>query len=462
MTERVAVRDSDLSRSLTTRQMAMLGLGAALGTGLFLGAGSSISIAGPSVMVSYAVGALVAGAVAFALAEMTSAQPVRGAFGTIAARYLGPFAGFASRWVYWLALVCAIGSEVVAAATYLRFWWPAIPLWVGVVVFSLIITGVNLATVSVFGSTEAVLAGIKVLAVLVFIVLGVVLVAFGLPGQAPTGLGNWTATGGFAPNGWSAVWLVMAVVVFSFAGIELVAISAAEAKEPAESMRVAMRSLIIRLGLFYLVAIGVMLAVRPWTELGQAHGVQASPFVAMFAAAGIPAAATITNFVVLLTALSAANANLYAATRMLHSLAHDGFAFRPLRHATAAGQPRRAALVSAVGLLVAAILAAYAPAQVFGLLLSLASFTVIAVWIISLSTLIAFRRHPDRGESSTRLPGGLATPVVAILILLSVYATGIFVPDMQLACLVGVPFLILVGVVYAVFFRRRAVESTQA
>lgn len=447
--------DSDLHRSLSRRQMVMLGLGSALGTGLFLGAGSSIAIAGPAVILSYLVGGLLASAVGFALAEMVSAQPVRGTFGTVAARYLGPFAGFSVRWIYWFATVVAIGSEVVAAAIYLRFWWPAVPVWLGVLVFSALIVAVNLTNVRTFGTTEAVLAGVKVLAVLVFIVIGLLLIVFGLPGQPPTGVGNWTAHGGFLPFGPSAIWLVMAVVLFSYAGIELVAISAAEAREPGPAVRAAMRSMMIRLGLFYLLAVAVMLAVRPWTELSQAHGVRASPFVAMFAAAGIPVAATITNFVVLLTALSAANANLYAATRMLHSLGHDRLAPSALSAVTPAGQPRRAALASAAGLLVAAGFAAYSPSGVFGVLISLAGFTVIAVWGISLVTLLVFRRDPDRGESSTRLWGGPVTPVLAILALLSVYATGLYVSDMRIACLVGVPFLLLVGAVYALFFRRR-------
>ncbi|MGW4830272.1 amino acid permease [Amycolatopsis japonica] len=452
--------DSDLARSLTRRQMTMLGLGSAIGTGLFLGAGASISVAGPAVIVSYTIGAVLATIVALALAEMTSALPIRGSFGAIAARCLGPLAGFTVRWIYWFALVIGIGSEVVAAAIYVNFWWPAIPIWASVVVFSLLLTAVNFTHVRLFGTMESVLASVKVFAILVFILLGVILVVFGLPGRAATGVGNLTAHGGFLPNGPGAVWLVMAIVVFSFAGIELVAISAPEAEEPGRAVRSAMRSLIGRLSLFYLVAIFLMLAVQPWTELSQTHGVDGSPFVAMFASAGIPAAATITNLVLLVTALSAGNANLYAAARMIHSLAHDGFAPKPLRRTTRQGLPRAATLASTAGLLVAAVLAVYTGQKTFGILLALGAFGIIATWITILITLLVFRRGTDARHSSIRLRGGPILPLLGIAGLLSVFGTGIFVDNMRLACLVGFPFVVVVGIVYAAFFRRRIESDT--
>ncbi|MET8160753.1 amino acid permease [Sphaerisporangium sp. NPDC005289] len=447
--------DSDLSRSLSRRQMTMLGLGSAIGTGLFLGAGSSISVAGPAVILSYLAGAVLAAIVAIALAEMTSALPVRGSFGAIVGRFLGPLAGFAVRWTYWFSLVVGIGSEVVAAAIYLNFWWPQVPIWLSVAVFSLLLTLVNLTHVRFFGMAESVFAGIKVLAISVFILLGLVLVLFGLPGRPATGFGNLVSHGGFLPNGPSAVWLVMSIVVVAFAGIEVVAVSAPEARQPREALRSATRSVITRLSLFYLLSIVLMLAIRPWTELSRVHGLDGSPFVATFASADIPAAATVTNFVLIVTALSAANANLYAAARMLHSLAHDGFAPRRLSRANRHGLPWTATLASTVGLLVAAILAAYAGRATFGILLATGGFGIIATWITILVTLLVFRRKGPAPGSSIRLPGGPVLPVLGVLALLSVFATGIAVPDMRLACFVGVPFVLTVTAVYALFVRRR-------
>ncbi|NLU68697.1 amino acid permease [Streptomyces sp. HNM0574] len=435
--------------------MTLLGLGSALGTGLFLGAGSTISVAGPAVLLSYAAGALIALTVALALGEMVSALPVRGSFGALAARYLGPFAGFAVRYLYWMGLIAGIGSEVVAAALYVRFWWPEIPLAAAVVTFAVLVTAVNLIGVKSFGTTESVLSAVKVLAVLAFLVVGVVLVVFGLPEWPATGVSNWTAHGGFLPNGGLSVWLVMAVVVFSFAGIELVAISAPEARDPAGSLRTALRSLIVRLALFYLGAIAIMLAVTPWPELAGHSSVEQSPFVVMFAAAGVPAAATVTNVVVLVTALSAVNANLYAATRMLHSLGGDGLAPASLAVTDRRGVPRRAVLVSACGLLLTAVLAEFSGSAVFPLLLSLGSFAVIATWITILLTLRAFRRDPDRPPSTVRLRGGRVTPLLGVAALLSVYGTAVYVPEMRMACFVGVPVLLALGIAHRVLRARR-------
>lgn len=448
-------QDSDLRRALGRQQMVLLGLGSALGTGLFLGSGQSIATAGPAVILSFAAGAIIAAAVGFALGEMCSVHPVRGSFGTISARYLGRWAGFGVRWTYLFALLGGIGSEVVAAALYLQYWWQQVPLWVAVVALAVLLAVVNLRTVRAFGTVEAVLSGVKVLAILAFLIIGVLLIVFGLPGSERTGVTNWTAHGGFFPNGRLAVWLVMATVIFSFTGVELVAISSAEAVDPARTVRVAIRSLITRLALFYVGAIAVIVAVLPWTRAAQAIGVQQSPFVTFFAAVGTPAAATVTNALVLIAAVSAANANLYAATRMLHSLAHDGFAPRTLSATNTRGVPVTAVAASLIGLVIAAILAAYAPESAFTILISLASFGIIAVWVTILATLVAFRRSGGGSAATVRLPGGAVTAVITIVALLSVYGTGFFVPDMAFACAVGVPFLVLLAAAYLLVSRRR-------
>ncbi|WP_327181491.1 amino acid permease [Streptomyces sp. NBC_01334] len=456
----VQPEDGGLHRGLSRRQMALLGLGSALGTGLFLGAGAAISVAGPGVLISYAAGALIALTVAFALGEMVSAHPVQGSFGAIAARYLGPFAGFAVRYIYWIALIVGIGSEVVAAALYLRFWWPDMPLAVTVLILAAAVTLVNLAGVKSFGSAESGLSLIKAAAVVAFIGIGCILIVFGLPDKPATGVTNWISHGGLVPEGALALWLVMAIVVFSFAGIELVAISAPEAKDPGASLRSALRSLVLRLTLFYLGAIAIMLAVIPWPQLASGHGTRTSPFVMMFSAAGIPAAATVTNLVILITALSATNANLYAAARMLHSLGCDRLAPSALGVTTARGVPRRAVLVSSLGFLATAGLTAVFGPRVFSVLMSLGAFGVIATWIIILLTLLAFRRNAERPPSTMHLRGGRITPIMGIAALLSVYGTGFFVPDMRLACMVGVPALLGLLLAYRLFLRRSATAGS--
>ncbi|MFD7922242.1 amino acid permease [Streptomyces sp. NPDC059740] len=437
-----------LRKELSRRQVTMLGLGSALGTGLFLGAGTAIRTAGPAVIVSYAAGALIALTVAFGLAEMVSALPVRGTFGTIAARYLGPFAGYTVRWLYWIGVILAVGGEVVAAAIYLTYWWPQLPLAPVVAFFAVLVTAVNLAGVRSFGSVESVLSTVKVTAIVVFLVIGVVLVLFGLPGREASGVGNLTAHGGFFPHGGLAVWLVMAVVIFSFAGIELIAVSAPETEDAPRALRSAMRSMMVRLALFYLGALAVILSVTPWQQTRSGQTVASSPFVTMFSAAGIPAAAAVTNALVLVTALSSANANLYAGARMLHSLGGDGLAPASLSVTDSRGVPRRAALVSASGTALAAVGSGFLGSGVASFIMALAGMAVIATWIIILLTLLAFRRDPGRPASALRLRGGRAVPLLAVAALLSVLATGVRVPQMRTADILGIPALAVLSGVY--------------
>src|SRR5699024_1937561 len=273
-------QDRHLARSLGHGQMATIARGSALGTGLFLGSGEAIGTACPAVMLSFALGSLIAGRPALALCEMASRHPVRGGFGTLAARYLSPFWGSLSRWLYWIVTVCVTGAELVACAAYLAYWVPAIPIWAGILIFAAVIIAINLSSVGSFGVIEFFLSSITVIAVCVFILVGAVLVFVGLPSQPAAGIVELTADGGFAPMGWGAVWLALSVVMFSFGGIELLSITAAEAKDPARSIRTAARTTIVRLAFFYVAAIGIVLCLVPWQQAaGAREDVATSPFV---------------------------------------------------------------------------------------------------------------------------------------------------------------------------------------
>ena len=208
-----------LARSLGHGQMAMIAMGSALGTGLFLGSGEAIGIAGPAVIISFALGAAIAATIALAMGEMASRHPVRGGFGTLAARFLSPFWGYLSRWLYWIVTVCVTGAELVACAAYLAYWLPGVPIWAGILLFAAVIIAINLASVGSFGIVEFFLSSIKVIAVFVFILIGAVLVFVGLPDAPAPGLSQLTADGGFAPMGWAPVWVALSVVMFSFGGI---------------------------------------------------------------------------------------------------------------------------------------------------------------------------------------------------------------------------------------------------
>ena len=238
----------ELARTLTPRQTMMIGLGSALGTGLFLGSQSAIGAAGPAVILSYLAGALLSGIIMRVLCAMTIVHPVCGTFGVIAHKYLGPWAGFLIRWLFWAAATVVVGGELVASAIYVRYWWPQAPMVVVIAGLAALIVGINLISVKSFGFLEFWLSSVKVTAIVVFIAAGLLMVFVGLPHTPATGLGNLTADHGFFPHGGTAVWLAMAIVMFAFVGFETTAISAAEAADPIRCIRTATRTLVWRLG----------------------------------------------------------------------------------------------------------------------------------------------------------------------------------------------------------------------
>lgn len=444
-----------LSRSLTPGRMAMIAMGSALGTGLFLGSGAAIGIAGPAVIICFALGSAIAATVALSMGEMASRFPVRGGFGTLAARFLSPYWGYLSRWLYWFVTICVTGTELVACATYLRYWAPGVPLWVGILLFAALIIGINLASVGSFGLVEFWLSSIKVIAVVVFILVGLFLVFVGLPSAPAPGLSNLTDHGGFVPNGMGAIWIAMSVVIFSFGGIELLSITAAEAKNPRVAIRAAARTTIIRLAFFYVMAVGIVVALVPWMEAaGSGEDVTQSPFVAVFDRLGIPAAASITNVIVLIAALSAANANLYAGSRIIHSLSSDDLAPGFLQTLSSRGVPVRGIALSSLGIVLAAALAYTGVGGVFGYMMSLVVFAFLLVWALILISYIRYHGTRD-GKETFRLPGGLVTAVLGLIGVVGVFSTILVVPDIQLAALVGVPVVILATVAYFAVVRRR-------
>ncbi|WP_240613326.1 amino acid permease [Brachybacterium endophyticum] len=443
-----------LARSLGHGQIAMIAMGSALGTGLFLGSGEAIGYAGPAVIIAFALGALIAVTIALAMGEMASRHPVRGGFGTLAAHYLTPYWGYLSRWLYWVVTVAVTATELVACALYLAYWFPAIPVWVGILLFAAVILAINLSTVGSFGAIEFVLSGIKVIAVVVFMLVGLFLVFLGTGENPAPGFSRMVADGGFAPNGWAAVWIALSVVMFSFGGIELLSITAAEAKDPARSIRTAARTTIVRLALFYVVSIGIVVALVPWRSASATgEAVEKSPFVTVFDSIGVPAAASITNLLVLIAALSAANANLYAGSRIMHSLAEDRLAPKIFARVTKRKVPALAIGVSSVGILAAAVLQMSGVAA-FGYLMSVVVFAVLLVWMLILVTYVVFRRRGIEG-ATFRMPGGTASATIGIIGLLAVFATVFVRAEMTLAAVVGLIAAAIATLLYFTVVRRR-------
>ncbi len=283
----------------------------------------------------------------YCLSEMAVAHPTAGSFGVYADLYVSPWAGFVVRYTYWAAQSIALGGEAVAAAIYTQWWFPNTPVWVWVVVYSVLLIFVNASSVGAFGTFEYWFSMIKVTAIGVFIVLGAA-VLLGVHQQQPIGLANFHAHGGFLPHGWLGVWMALAFVIFSFIGTEIVAVTAGEAKDPERSVPRAMRTMLLRLVIFYVGAITVLVGVIPWTEIQPGQSVTVSPFVRVFDVMHVPIAAQIVNFVVLTAALSGMNCCLYLATRMIFSLARGGYAPAALGRVSRHGAPIPALLMSAV------------------------------------------------------------------------------------------------------------------
>jgi L-asparagine transporter-like permease len=291
----------------------MIAMGCAIGTGLFLGSGLAISTAGPSVLISYAIGAFIVLLLMGCLAEMTVAHPTSGSFGTIAEKYISPFAGFVVRYSYWIANVLAIGVEVSAISVYMKYWFPDVPGSVWIFLFAALLIYVNATSVNTFGNFEYIFSMIKISAIVIFILLGAYVV---IGAEPSSGIG--------AENYgilclW--VWALVAIFIslFSFLGTELIAVTAGEAKDPDIAVPKALKATVFRLATFYVLTIGIMLMIVPW----QSAGIEKSPFVRVMEILNIPGASGIMNFIILTAALSAMNSQLYASTRMIFSLSEQ-------------------------------------------------------------------------------------------------------------------------------------------
>jgi L-asparagine transporter-like permease len=445
--ERFADREAGLHRNLTPRQLSMIAVGGAIGTGLFLGSALSVQLAGPGVILSYIGAAGIALTLMWALGEMTIAHPVAGSFGVYAEIYVHPWAGFAMRYSYWLGQVIAIGSEMVAASIYCKHWFPGIPSWVWIAGFSAALIWVNASTVSSFGTFEYWFAMLKVVTIVFFLILGAaLLLGVGFPRIGST---NYFAHGGFLPNGWTGVALGVAMAVFSYLGIEIVAVTSGEAKDPATALPKAMRWTFARLGIFYIGGLAVVVGVVPWNQVGLGE----SPFVRVFESAGIPAAAGIMNFVVLTAALSSVNCNLYLTARMLFSLARGGYAPPVLGRLSKRGAPVVALLVSSVGMVAALFLERRYSATAYVYMLGSAFFGGIFVWLMIFVTHLAFRRRTAKWPRPPRrfAPRGPWSSLLGLAGLGAVLVSTWWIPQLRITITAGLPWLLFISLCYLVW-----------
>ncbi len=444
-------QEGGLHRNLTPAQLAMIGIGSTIGTGLFLGSAISVKLAGPAVILSFVGGACIALTMMWALAEMAAAHPAAGSFGLYAEMYLHPWAGFAVRLTYWFCMMVVVGSEVVAAGIYCKFWFPGSPPWIWIGLFSLVILYVNATSVGNLGTFEYWLSMIKVVTIVAFLILATALLTgVGFP---RLGFANFTAHGGFLPNGWKGVGLGVILGLFSFFGIEVVGSTAGEAADPKVAVPKALRKTLFVLVVFYIAGLALVVGIVPWTQIGLGE----SPFVRVFQTVGIPAASHIMNFVVLTAALSSAVANLYFGARLAFSLARGGYLPAILGRLSRKGMPVVAVLTSAGGMAAALVLSERFKDSLFVFMVGLSTFGALFAWLMTLLTHLAFRRfHKKRASPYLRLgPPGPWASLVGLAGVLAVLISTWWVPGFRITLMAGIPWLVFITVCYFVWRRAR-------
>lgn len=425
-----AQQQPQLKHGLSNRHIQLIALGGSIGTGLFLGISQTIKLAGPSVILGYALAGLIAFFMMRQLGEMVVEEPVSGSFSYFAYKFWSPFAGFMSGWNYWVLNVLVCMAELSAIGLYVQYWWPEIPTWISALSFFVLINAINLLHVKVFGETEFLFSMIKILAIIGMIGYGAWLLASG-HGGAHASISNLWALGGFFPNGISGLIMAMAIIMFSFGGIELVGIAAAETKNPTTTIPKAVNQIVYRVLLFYVLTIIVLLSLFPWNQIAEGG----SPFVLIFDSLGSQGVATVLNFVVLTAAISVYNGTSYGTSRMLLGLAEQGNAPQFLKKINQRGIPYAAILCSALVTLLCVVLNYIFPEKAFKLLMSLVVSAIVINWMMLALTHLKFKQRMLALKKSTLFPT-LIYPIsnyICIVFMLGILVVMWLTPDMRIA-----------------------------
>ena len=423
-------KQSQLKHGLNNRHIQLIALGGSIGTGLFLGISQTIQLASPAVILGYAIAGLIAFFMMRQLGEMVVEEPVSGSFSFFAYKYWSPFAGFMSGWNYWVLNVLVCMAELSAIGLYVQYWWPEIPTWVSALGFFILINMINLMHVKVFGEMEFLFSIIKILAIIGMIGFGAYLLASGHAGETAS-VSNLWALGGFFPNGISGLVMAMAIIMFSFGGIELVGITAAEAKDPTKTIPKAVNQIVYRVLLFYICTIFILLSLYPWNQIAEGG----SPFVLIFDSLGSQSVATILNFVVLTAAISVYNGTSYGTSRMLLGLSEQGNAPKFLSKINQRGIPYTAILTSAVVTLICVILNYMFPEKAFKLLMSLVVSAIVINWMVLSLTHLKFKQRMLQLKKMSIFPS-IAYPLtnyICVLFMLCILVIMWMTPDMRIA-----------------------------
>lgn len=414
-------QDNQLKRGLTNRHIQLIALGGSIGTGLFLGIGPAAVLAGPSVILGYAIAGIIAFFIMRQLGEMVVEEPVSGSFSHFAYKYCGSFAGFASGWNYWILYILVSMAELTAIGVYVQFWWPEIPLWASSLFFFLVINALNFASVKVYGETEFWFSIIKVVAIIAMILFGTYLLISGTGGEHAT-IHNLYNDGGFFPKGFfektakgdfQGLLSAMALIMFSFGGLELIGITAAEAENPEKNIPKATNQVIYRILIFYVGALVILFALSPWRQITT----DSSPFVMVFQNLNgmefelfgtkiffTKLIANVLNLIVLTAALSVYNSSVYSNSRMLYGLADQGSAPKFLKKLNKHSVPINAILISSCFAAICILINKVMPEEAFSILMSLVVSCLVINWVMISYTHLRFRLSKDKESTKTKFP----------------------------------------------------------
>lgn len=450
MAEGTSISEGDLGSGLQSRHLTLMGLGTAVGAGLFLGVGVGIRAAGPAILIAYVIAGLIVIAVMRMLGEMAAAHPSSGSFATYGRMAFGHWAGFLLGWIYWFLLIMACGAELTGASAMMAGWFD-VPQWVPGLIVVAVLTAVNLAQVKGFGEFEYWFAMIKIAVILAFLIIGALLWLGVLPASGFVGFGN-VRESGFAPNGISGIAAGLLAVAFAFGGIEVVTIAAAESENPADNVKRAVNSIIWRIALFYIGSVAVIILLLPYAAIDGADSAADSPFTAVLEMANIPGAARLMEVVIVLALLSAFNAQIYGTSRLGYQQALEGDAPRWMAATNAAGVPRNSVLVSVFFAFVAVGLQWWNPPGMIDFIMSATGGCLIVTWIMI--TLSFIRLHPNIRSSAVRVRGASWVPWLTLAALLGLTVLMLF-DDASRSQVISVTILSLALVALSFLTRTR-------
>lgn len=447
-----------LKRSLNARHIRFMALGSAIGTGLFYGSADAIKMAGPSVLLAYMMGGLAAFVIMRALGEMAVNNPKSSSFSLYAEQYLGPMAGYVIGWTYCFEILIVAIADVTAFGVYMGVWFPEVPHWIWVLSIVLIIGSINLMSVHVFGELEFWFSFFKVATIILMILVGVGVIVWGIGnGGKPTGIQNLWVNGGFFSHGIWGMILSLQVVMFAYGGIEIIGITAGEAKDPKKSIPKAINSVPLRILVFYVGTLFVIMSIFPWNQIGT----QGSPFVLTFQHIGITVAAGILNFVVITASVSAINSDVFGVGRMLNGMAEQGHSPKMLNKISQRGAPWVSVLFMMMAMLIAVYLNYIMPDKVFLVIASLATFATVFVWIMILFSQISFRCSLTKEEKKKLefpLLGGVITSATGIVFLVFIMVLIGCFPSTRISLFMGCVWLILLILSYylKIFYQKKS------